>query len=72
MDLPYLIEALSDLCAYPPPFPPPARGGGWGWGNVDAHQTHISAVFLAGPFAYKIKKPVDLGFLDFSTLEKRR
>src|SRR5690606_11431986 len=28
-------------------------------------------VFLAGRFAYKIKKPVDLGFLDFSTLEKR-
>lgn len=29
-------------------------------------------VFLAGDFAYKIKKPVDLGFLDFTTLEKRR
>ncbi|MBI3994607.1 MAG: AAA family ATPase, partial [Nitrospirae bacterium] len=34
--------------------------------------THISDVFLTGPFAYKIKKPVDLKFLDFSTLEKRR
>ena len=35
-------------------------------------QTHISWVILTGPFAYKLKKPVDLGFVDFSTLEKRR
>jgi aminoglycoside phosphotransferase family enzyme/predicted kinase len=35
-------------------------------------ETHISWVLLAGGFAYKIKKPVDLGFLDFSTLERRR
>ncbi|MEQ6341094.1 MAG: AAA family ATPase [Gammaproteobacteria bacterium] len=35
-------------------------------------ETHISWVILTGPYAYKIKKPVDLGFLDFSTLEKRR
>ena len=35
-------------------------------------ETHISWVLLAGDFAYKIKKPVNLGFLDFSTLEKRR
>jgi len=35
-------------------------------------QTHISWVFLTGKFAYKIKKPVDFGFLDFSTLEKRK
>lgn len=35
-------------------------------------ETHISWVLLTGPFAYKIKKPVNLGFLDFSTLEKRR
>src|SRR5262249_33175089 len=34
-------------------------------------QTHISVVFLAGPCAYKVKKPVNPGFLDFSTLEKR-
>ncbi|MGI9344625.1 MAG: AAA family ATPase [Gammaproteobacteria bacterium] len=34
-------------------------------------ETHISWVILAGEFAYKIKKPVDLGFLDFSTLELR-
>ena len=36
------------------------------------HQTHISVVFLAGPLAYKIKKPVNLGFVDYSTLERRR
>jgi aminoglycoside phosphotransferase family enzyme/predicted kinase len=34
-------------------------------------QTHISDVFLAGDVVYKIKKPVNLGFLDFTTLEKR-
>jgi aminoglycoside phosphotransferase family enzyme/predicted kinase len=39
----------------------------------DAHliETHISWVIVAGKFAYKLKKPVDLGFLDFRTLERR-
>lgn len=35
-------------------------------------ETHISWVLLTGDYAYKIKKPVDFGFLDFSTLAKRR
>ena len=35
-------------------------------------ETHISYVLLTGKYAYKFKKPVNLGFLDFSTLEKRR
>ena len=35
-------------------------------------QTHISWVLLTGPYAYKFKKPVDLGFLDFSTLALRK
>jgi aminoglycoside phosphotransferase family enzyme/predicted kinase len=35
-------------------------------------ETHISWVLLTGPYAYKIKKPVKLDFLDFSTLERRR
>jgi len=35
-------------------------------------QTHVSCILLAGDYAYKIKKPVNLGFLDFSTLEARR
>ena len=35
-------------------------------------ETHISWVLLTGPFAYKIKKPVTLGFLDFSTVELRK
>ncbi|MCU7916360.1 MAG: hypothetical protein KZQ65_10825 [Candidatus Thiodiazotropha sp. (ex Gloverina cf. vestifex)] len=35
-------------------------------------ETHISHLLLVGDFAYKIKKPIDLGFLDFSSLEKRR
>ncbi|MGZ5054133.1 MAG: bifunctional aminoglycoside phosphotransferase/ATP-binding protein [Methylobacter sp.] len=34
-------------------------------------ETHISWVLLTGQYAYKIKKPVNFGFLDFSTLEKR-
>ncbi len=40
--------------------------------DVDLIQTHISWVLLAGAHAYKIKKPVRLGFLDYSTLEARR
>jgi len=35
-------------------------------------ETHISWVLLTGPYAYKIKKAVDFGFLDYSTLEKRK
>src|SRR6266545_3604693 len=35
-------------------------------------QTHASFVFLAPPFVYKVKKPVNFGFLNFYTLEKRR
>ncbi|MBS0398168.1 MAG: aminoglycoside phosphotransferase, partial [Proteobacteria bacterium] len=41
-------------------------------GEVVVHETHISWVLLAGTHAFKIKKPVRLGFLDFSTLESRR
>jgi uncharacterized protein len=40
--------------------------------EVRAIQTHISWVFIASPFVFKVKKPVNLGFLDFSTLERRR
>ena len=40
--------------------------------SVKVIETHISWVLLTGQFAYKIKKPVDLGFVDFSTLERRR
>lgn len=49
----------------PTAFPHPAA-------HVECIETHISWVFLAGDYAYKIKKPVDLGFLDFSTLARRR
>lgn len=40
--------------------------------SVKLLQTHISFVFLADGFAYKVKKPVNFGFLDFTTLEKRK
>lgn len=39
--------------------------------NVSLIETHISWVLLTGRYAYKIKKPINFGFLDFSTLEKR-
>ncbi len=39
--------------------------------RVDLVQTHLSWVFLSGDRVYKVKKPVDFGFLDFTTLEKR-
>jgi aminoglycoside phosphotransferase family enzyme/predicted kinase len=60
MELARLIGALGDPSAYPHP--------------VDAvviRQTHISVVFLAGPYAYKIKKPLVLEFLDYGTLARR-
>ncbi|MDY7036675.1 MAG: gluconokinase [Thermodesulfobacteriota bacterium] len=40
--------------------------------NIDLVQTHISMVFVADEFVYKVKKAVNFGFLDFSTLEKRK
>ncbi|HZP85246.1 MAG TPA: AAA family ATPase [Burkholderiales bacterium] len=50
------------------------RGEAYGCSDerVEHIETHISHVFLIGERAYKIKKALDLGFLDFSTLEKRR
>jgi uncharacterized protein len=41
-------------------------------GEVEVIETHISTVILAGGFAYKIKKPVNLGFADFSSLALRK
>jgi aminoglycoside phosphotransferase family enzyme len=60
-ELPELIQALLDPQIYPER--PPA---------VELLQTQISYVLLAGEYVYKIKKPVDFGFLDYSTLEKRQ
>jgi aminoglycoside phosphotransferase family enzyme/predicted kinase len=59
--LPPFIRALLDPAAYPHPVD-----------SVRLIQTHISYVFLAGEHVYKVKKPVNFGFLDFSTLAKRR
>ena len=61
MELSALIRALSEPAAYPEAS-----------GTVEVRQTHISVVFLTDCYAYKIKKPVALGFVDFSTLEMRR
>lgn len=56
-----LVQALRDPTAYPHPT-----------GQVEVIETHISSVLLAGEFAYKVKKPVNLGFVDFSSLKRRR
>jgi aminoglycoside phosphotransferase family enzyme/predicted kinase len=40
--------------------------------SINTIETHISIIFLTGKYAYKMKKPVNYGFLDFSTLEKRK
>ena len=56
-----LIAALGDPHCYPHPA-----------GALEVVETHISWVVLAGDYAYKFKKALALGFLDFSTLAKRR
>ena len=61
MNLPPLIQALLSPLRYPA-----------GVTRVELVQTHISWVLLAGDFAYKIKKPVKLPFLDFSSLAQRK
>lgn len=56
-----MIAALHDPGAYDHPVE-----------RVDCLETHISWILLTGTIAYKIKKPVNLGFVDFSTPERRR
>lgn len=56
-----LIRALQNASLYDHPVT-----------GFEIIETHISWVLLTGEYAYKIKKPVDLGFLDFSTLDLRR
>lgn len=58
-------RTLADALIGPECYPHPVE-------RVEKLETHISWVFLAGPYAYKVKKPVSLGFLDFSTLDARR
>src|SRR5713101_1838230 len=55
-----LSQALTDRSVYEHPTT-----------EIAVLQTHISWVVLTGPYAYKVKKPVNLGFVDFSTLAKR-
>ncbi|MFM1800055.1 MAG: hypothetical protein RLZZ117_2333 [Cyanobacteriota bacterium] len=56
-----MIAALLRPGAYPHPT-----------GSIALIETHISWVLLTGDWAYKIKKPVSLGFVDFSTLQRRQ
>ena len=60
MTHPKLIETMTNPLFYPH-LPD----------KVDFLQTHISYIFIAGDYVYKIKKAVDFGFLDFTTLAKR-
>ncbi len=59
-NLPAHIAGLLDPTAYPHPV-----------GDVELVQTHISYVLMAGDVVYKIKKPLNLGFLNFTTLKRR-
>jgi len=59
-ELPEMVQALLDPQSYPRP---PSR--------VELMQTQMSYVFIAGDYVYKTKKPVDFGFLDYTTLDKR-
>lgn len=56
-----LVEQMSQMEFYPHKVIEP----------ITLIQTHVSYVFLTGDYAYKVKKPVNFGFLDYSTLEKR-
>jgi aminoglycoside phosphotransferase family enzyme/predicted kinase len=56
-----LIEALRE----PAQFGHPITG-------LEILETHISWILLTGAYAYKFKKPLDLGFLDYTTLAKRK
>jgi aminoglycoside phosphotransferase family enzyme/predicted kinase len=58
---PRLVSRLLDPAVYPHPVD-----------RIELIETHISWVLLAGQRVYKIKKPVNLGFLDFTTLARRR
>jgi aminoglycoside phosphotransferase family enzyme/predicted kinase len=59
--IPGMIRGLLDPAAFPHTVQ-----------DLQIIETHISWVILTGEFVYKIKKPVSLGFLDFSTLERRK
>lgn len=61
LGFPPLIRQLLNPAAWPHPVR-----------DIQVIETHISWVLLTGDYAYKIKKPVTLGFLDFSTLAARR
>ncbi len=60
--LPPVVRRMLDPDFYPHPTVQPIR----------LIQTHISYVVLTGTYAYKVKKPVNLGFLDFSGLQQRK
>ncbi|MCL6436797.1 MAG: AAA family ATPase [Leptolyngbyaceae cyanobacterium HOT.MB2.61] len=60
--LPPLIQQMTQPEFYSHPVTEP----------IQLIQTHVSYVLLTGEFAYKVKKPVNFGFLDFLTLEKRK
>ena len=56
-----LVEALRNPDCYPHAVE-----------SVELVETHISSLLLAGEYVYKLKKPLNLGFLDFSTLARRQ
>jgi len=65
MDKELQISSLREVLQRPELYPDHPRA-------VKFIETHISLLFLTGNYVYKVKKPVDFGFLDFTTLEKRK
>lgn len=66
-----MIDTLTDHASLVDALSRAGSGGGQD-DKARVIATHISSVILVGSDAYKLKKPVDFGFLDFSSLEKRR
>lgn len=60
-----MIQRIPEALLNPKCYPEPVK-------KVRMIQTHTSWVFLTGKYAYKIKKPVDFGFLNYTTLAKRK
>jgi aminoglycoside phosphotransferase family enzyme len=60
-ELPPYVQALLKPAAYPET---PS--------HIEQMQTQMSFIFLTGCYVYKTKKPVNLGYLNYTTLEKRQ
>ncbi|HWR01549.1 MAG TPA: AAA family ATPase [Chlorobaculum sp.] len=60
------MNPVAEALCHPEAYPHPVGQ------QIQVVESHISWIFLTGSYAYKLKKPVNLGFLDFSTIEHRK